>query len=111
MTTKPKTLAEVRAARPHITDEQIAAEREIVRAELALHSLRERRGVSQTAVAEAMAVARPRVHAIERAGEDLRLSTIERYVQALGGRLEMHAVFFDDDVAITTTVPEDAQPA
>jgi hypothetical protein len=30
-----------------------------------------------------------------------RLSTLERYVEALGGKLEIHAVFDDDDVKLT----------
>ena len=86
---KTKTLAEMRAKRPHITQEQIDARREEMEAELALHDLREQLGVTQTAMAERLSVSRPRVHTIERAGEDLRLSTVERYVEALGGRLEL----------------------
>jgi DNA-binding XRE family transcriptional regulator len=98
--TPPKTLAEIRAQRPRVTDEAINAQRELIQAEIALHTLRERRGVSQAAVADSLSVSRPRVHAIERSGDDLRLSTIDRYVQALGGRLEVHAVFDDEDIKI-----------
>jgi DNA-binding XRE family transcriptional regulator len=98
---KTKTLKEIRAARPSVTDEDIARERALLEAELALHDLRERRGMTQDAVAQAMRVARPRVSTIEHAGEDLRLSTLERYVQALGGRLEIHAVFDDEDVKLS----------
>ncbi len=86
---KTKTLAEIRATRPHITQESIDAERELVDVEVALHTLREELGVTQTAMAERLKLSRPRVHTIERAGEDLRLSTVERYVEALGGRLEL----------------------
>jgi hypothetical protein len=34
-------------------------------------------------------------------GIDVRLSTLERYVEALGGKLEIHAVFDDVDIALT----------
>jgi transcriptional regulator with XRE-family HTH domain len=95
-----KTLAEIRAQRPSVTDADIAAERDALIAEIALHALREHRGVSQERVAEALHVSRPRVSTIERAGEDLRISTIARYVRALGGRLEVRAVFDDEDVPL-----------
>jgi hypothetical protein len=39
------------------------------------------------------------VSRIERA-EDTQLSTIRRYIEALGGSLELHAVFEDRDVPI-----------
>jgi hypothetical protein len=32
---------------------------------------------------------------------DVRLSTLERYVEALGGKLEIHAVFDDADIKLT----------
>ncbi len=32
---------------------------------------------------------------------DVRLSTLERYVEALGGRLEIHAVFDDEAVKLS----------
>ena len=31
----------------------------------------------------------------------MRLSTLERYVEALGGKLEIRAVFDDEDVKLT----------
>ncbi len=47
--------------------------------------------------------ARERVDDIKRAGQleiDVRLSTLERYVEALGGKLEIHAVFDDADIKL-----------
>ena len=41
-----------------------------------------------------------RVSAIERA-EDLNLSTLQRYVAALGGQLQADAEFDDETVALT----------
>ncbi|MCK9248563.1 MAG: helix-turn-helix transcriptional regulator [Solirubrobacteraceae bacterium] len=98
----PKTLAEIRAQRtitPQMR-EQIAEERELLSAEIALHDLRERAGVSQSDLAERLQISRPRVSAIERNGEDLRLSTIGRYVEALGGRMRLVATINGEDIDI-----------
>lgn len=97
-----KTKADILARRP-ITPadrEQIDRHKQEMLADLALHELRESLGITQTVLAERLAVTRPRVHAIENAGEDLRLSTLERYVDALGGRLRMVAVFDDKEVPL-----------
>ncbi len=53
--------------------------------------------MTQQALAERLSLSRPRVSTIEHSGEDLRLSTVQRYVEALGGRLEIHAVFDDGE--------------
>ncbi|MFT4036446.1 MAG: helix-turn-helix transcriptional regulator [Patulibacter sp.] len=94
---KYKTADEIRAARG-ITAERRAAieeQKELLRAEIQLHALREARGVTQADLAERMAIARPRVSKIESATEDMRISTIDRYVTALGGHLKITAVFED----------------
>jgi hypothetical protein len=53
-----------------------------------------------TANGASVATSRPNVGRIENE-LDIRLSTLERYVEAFGGRLEIHAVFDDDDVKLT----------
>lgn len=65
-----------------------------------LHELRERRGATQAEVAEGLGTSRPNVARIE-AEEDVRVTTLERYVRALGGRLEVRAVFDDEAVDLT----------
>jgi transcriptional regulator with XRE-family HTH domain len=85
--------------------ERIDAHKRAMTLEVALHQLRERRGVTQTAIAEHLATSRPNVSRIERE-TDIRLSTLERYVEALGGRLEIQAVFDDERVPLVTA--EDA---
>lgn len=62
-----------------------------------LKDLRRSRGTSQKAMAESLRVTQPRISRIERPGEDVQLSTLARYVEALGGRLEVSAVFAPDD--------------
>lgn len=65
-----------------------------------LFELRKERGLSQTDLAERLGVTQKRISAIERA-EDLNLSTLERYVAALGGRLHAGIEFDDETVTLT----------
>jgi transcriptional regulator with XRE-family HTH domain len=67
--------------------------------ENALHELRQRRGASQTALAQRLGTSRPNVSRIEQEA-DIRLSTLARYVEALGGDLEIRAVFDDETVRL-----------
>lgn len=73
-----------------------------------LATLRERTGLSQTDVARTLGVSQARVSRIERA-EEVQLSTLQRYVEALGGRLEVKAVF--DDQSVSVTPKRDREPA
>lgn len=66
----------------------------VIEQALALAEMRRSRGLTQQQLAEAMHVSQANVSRIER-GEDAQLSTIRRYVHALGGNLEIRAVFPD----------------
>jgi DNA-binding XRE family transcriptional regulator len=72
-------------------------------AELRLGELRRHRGISQATVARALAVSQPNVSRIEQE-DDLRLSTLGRYIAALGGNLELRAVFGDESVELLRPV-------
>ena len=72
-------------------------------AELRLGELRRSRDIPQTAVAAALEVSQPNVSRIEQE-DDLRLSTLARYVAALGGDLELGAVFPDGRVELLPPV-------
>ena len=61
---------------------------------IALGRLRERRGATQMAVAGALGTSQANVSRIEHEG-NLQLSTLREYIEALGGRLEIAAVFPD----------------
>ncbi len=69
-------------------------------AELRLAELRKHRHVSQATLAERLDVSQPNISQFER-GNDIRLSTLKSYVQALGGRIEIRAVFDDETLPIT----------
>jgi len=57
--------------------------------ELRLGELRQLLGVTQAQMAEAMGVKQPTVAGLEKLGQDLRLSSIKRYVEAAGGRVRL----------------------
>lgn len=69
-------------------DEQAVA-RERLRLRLAI--LREQLGKSQVELAEILGTSQPNVSQLERS-EDLQLSSIAKYVHALGGQLQVNAV-------------------
>ena len=73
--------------------------RRALRDALALAELRESRGKTQTELAQALDVSQPNVSQVEHK-EDLYVSTLRDYVEALGGRLEIRAVFPDETVSL-----------
>ncbi|MBV9197083.1 MAG: XRE family transcriptional regulator [Solirubrobacterales bacterium] len=68
-------------------------------AELGLAEVRRRRGVSQAVMADALEVSQPNISRIEQE-DDVYLSTLARYVAALGGHLEVRAVFPEETVTL-----------
>ena len=69
-------------------------------AEMSLAEARKARGLNQATVAKRLKIAQPNISQIE-SRPDLLLSTLGQYVEALGGKLELHAKFPDgQDVEI-----------
>jgi len=79
---------------------EIEQEMRIMEAITTLHQAREQRGVTQTELARALDVSQANVSRTERK-QDLFLSTIRRYVEALGGELEVRAIFPDQTVTLS----------
>jgi DNA-binding XRE family transcriptional regulator len=74
------------------------------------HRLAERRkalGLTQAQVAEKMGVTKSRVSQVER-GEVSTIEVVARYVQAIGGQIQISAVFGDDQYILRGTVTEAA---
>ena len=70
-------------------------------AEMSLAEVRKANGQSQAMVAEKLNIAQPNVSQIENRPDAL-VSTLGQYIEALGGKLEIHAKFPDgQDVEIT----------
>lgn len=82
-------------ARKHSTPEQRANSKAAARAEserMGYGALRKARKLTQVEIAEKLDISQPSVAALEQRS-DLLLSTLAKYVEALGGHLEITAVF------------------
>ncbi len=66
-----------------------------------LSELRRKLDLTQAIVADRLGVTQENVSQIERGEADVRLSTLSRYVEALGGRLEVRAAFPEETVALS----------
>lgn len=94
---------EIRRTRP-LNEARMRTYRRLLDAEIRLNDLRRRRGLSQAQLAEALEVSQPNVSRIE-LQDDLYLSTLARYVEALGGRLEVRAVFPEETITLLDAPP------
>ena len=68
---------------------------------LRLGQLREERGATQVEVGQTMGVSQANVSRLEHR-DDLYLSTLQGYVEALGGKLVLLAVFPDQTIEVAT---------
>lgn len=71
-----------------------------------LQEIRQARGVTQVELARALGTNQPNVSRVERTS-DPHLSSLRAYVEALGGRLELAAVFDEERFTITSGSEEE----
>ncbi|MFS9434796.1 helix-turn-helix transcriptional regulator [Citrobacter sp. C348] len=83
------TLKELMAKQSPKSQERIAEKVEVLRQAVALSMLREELNLSQAELASVMGVKQPTIAKMEQADNDPRLSTLKRYVAALGGELSI----------------------
>ena len=88
------TLKELMAKQSPESQERITEKVEILRQTVALNMLREELNLSQAELASAMGVKQPTIAKMEQSDNDPRLSTLKRYVTALGGELTGKRVAF-----------------
>ena len=97
MAEQNKTWRAIRDQRP-LNETRVAMYRRLMDSEARLDAVRRRRGVSETALADALEMSESSsTHGRE---EDVYLATIARYVAALGGHLEVQAVFPDETITL-----------
>ncbi|HEV3390394.1 MAG TPA: hypothetical protein VG057_15350 [Solirubrobacteraceae bacterium] len=72
----------------------MATYKRLMEAEVRLDDVRRRRGVSDTALGDVLDASE------EGSAEDIYLSTLARYVAALGGHLEVQAVFPEERITL-----------
>jgi DNA-binding XRE family transcriptional regulator len=83
---------------------RVDAYKRAIDAALRLAELRERRGLTQAELADALGVSQQRLSRVERQ-DDLFLSTLRSYVEMLGGELEIIAAFPEGNVRIDVPEP------
>jgi DNA-binding transcriptional regulator YiaG len=93
--TKWSTLRDELRSRPG-AEEAIAAARKRSLDEIRLYELRHAEAVSQAELAGRLEITQGAVSKFEHA-DDVRISTLRQYLEALGARLELVAVFDDED--------------
>ncbi len=83
------TLKELMERQSPESQERIHQKTAEFRRELALYRIREALEISQTEMSKVMGIAQPTLARMERNGNDPKLSTLKRYVNALGGELSI----------------------
>ncbi|GLR10335.1 transcriptional regulator [Mixta theicola] len=84
-----RTLDEVIAARSPESQARIKEMADEMILETGLQMMREELQLSQKYVAEIMGVSQPAVTQLEQRGNDLKLATLKRYIEAMGGKLSL----------------------
>ncbi|MHB1538346.1 MAG: helix-turn-helix domain-containing protein [Solirubrobacteraceae bacterium] len=84
-------------------DEQVAERQRAMEDALALAELRQSRHVTQVQLADELGISQGNVSRLEGRG-DIYISTLRSYVQALGGHLEIAAVFGEERLPVAPGV-------
>jgi predicted transcriptional regulator len=96
-----RKFSELVAKMPRRRQARIARITRTLRQEMDLSQLREARALSQAALGEILHVEQPAVAKLEKRA-DMYVSTLRRFVKAMGGELEIVARFPDREVRIRT---------
>lgn len=80
---------EIMASLPAERQQKIHEMTEELILEAGLSNLREELAMSQKELADAMGISQPAVAQIEQRGNELKLSTLKRYIETMGGRLSL----------------------
>ena len=88
---------------------RVAAKAAALRETMTLEELRKARSLSQEDMAETLDVGQPAVAKLEKRG-DMHVSNLRRYVEALGGTLEITVRFPEASVILTNIGEETPTP-
>lgn len=97
---KLTTLDEVMASLPKERQDEIYEMADELMLEAGLSSLRQNLELSQRDLAKALGISQPAVAKIEQRGNDIKLSTLKRYVETMGGKLSLAVQMPDGDSRI-----------
>lgn len=94
-----KKFKDLVAKMPPAAQEQIQSRTQELMDEMPLAELREALRLTQQQMAEVLEVKQPAVAKLEKK-TDMYLSTLRRFIEAMGGELEIRAVFKEGEVKI-----------
>lgn len=83
------TLKEMMDKRSPESQERIKALAAEMRFETELYRIREELDLSQKQIADALGIKQPSVAALERRGNEMKIETLKRYVESMGGKLRL----------------------
>jgi transcriptional regulator with XRE-family HTH domain len=105
VTETTKKWADVRAAKVGVNEEGAARASALALMDaLALRDLRTVRGLTQVEIAQRLGRSQGNVSELERR-DDVYLSSLREYIEALGGRLELIAVFPEERIPVSLGAP------
>ncbi|MDE1488135.1 helix-turn-helix domain-containing protein [Xenorhabdus bovienii] len=84
-----KTLRDAVAARSPESQARIKEMADEMILETGLQLMREELQFSQKSLADSMGVSQPAITQIEQRGNDVKLATLKRYIEAMGGKLSL----------------------
>lgn len=84
-----KTLQELLAKRSQESQTRIQEMADELLLESQLYRIREELNISQKELAETLGIKQPSLSAIESRGGDLKISTMKKYVEGMGGKLRI----------------------
>lgn len=84
-----KTLNDVIASRSPESQQRIKELADEMILETGLQMMREELKLSQKQVAEVMGISQPAVTQLEQRGNELKIATLKRYIEAMGGKLSL----------------------
>ena len=94
-----KKFADLRAKMSPESQARAQVRAQAMLAEMPLNELRQARGLSQKMLAEVLHVQHPSVAKMEKR-TDMYVSTLRSYIQAMGGQLQVKAIFPEGEVEI-----------
>jgi len=84
-----RNLKDMMASRDPESQKRIAEMAEDMLPDVKLQSIREELEMTQSELARNMGISQPSVVAIEQRGSEVKLSTIKRYIEAMGGKMSI----------------------
>lgn len=85
-----RNLNDMLASRSQDSQHRIAEMADEMLLEVKFQAIREELELTQAELARNMGISQPSVVAIEQRGNDVKLSTIKRYIEAMGGKMSIN---------------------